>query len=487
MRKAITNFCQAIRKFFLFLIVLVKIKFMQKPINKGRRSFIQKAGLFLGGLLTFSSGLLNPFKSRASNPGYNPTTKVAVTLADSYGSDYIKEKVRHLFDSLGGLSEIVEPGDKVGIKINLTGGSGFDGHPNLQGVDPREAMWTHPDVFKAVGDLLIEKGVSGSDIYVVEAIWDMDSYNLYGYSDIQQSWGAKLVNLNNPDPYDDFEDVSTGPDYFYYPTIKLNRILSELDLFVSIPKMKQHYDAALTHSMKNLVGIVPMQYYMMPDAQGWRSKLHFEGGPVGQHLPRSVCDINLARPVQLAVIDGIKNAVGGEGPWNPTFEPAEFGMLIAGTDPVATDSVAVKVMGFNPEDEQIQRPAGEYADNHLYLMNQKGHGTNKMDDIELVGDGAGSVLGIGDHFSNANLLELKTNAPNPFRFKTTIEFSIPESSATSLRILDNKGKLVKTIVQEKLAKGTHSYSWNAKNAVKGIYYCRLQACGYSRIIKMLVQ
>jgi hypothetical protein len=46
-----------------------------------------------------------------------------------------------------------------------------------------------------------------------------------------------------------------------------------------------------------------------------------------------ICNITLN-------IDSIKNAVGGEGAWNPTFQTAEYNVLIAGKDPVATDSVA---------------------------------------------------------------------------------------------------------------------------------------------------
>jgi len=455
--------------------------------NYSRRTFINKIGTAIGGIYAFTSGLINPFKSWADNKGINSKTKVAATLADNYERTFIKQKVRHLFDSLGGISDIIKPGFKVGIKINLTGGSDWDGHANLQGVDIRECTWTHPEILRAVGELLLENGVSGEDIYIVEAIWDMDSYDLYGYKDIQEELGAQLVNLNNPDPYSDFMDKSTGTDYFFYPSLKLNKTLDELEVFVSIPKMKQHYDAALTHSMKNLVGIVPMHLYMMPDNQGWRSKLHFEGGPVGQHLPSSICDLNMARPIHLSVIDGIKNAVGGEGPWNDTFEPAEHGVLLAGKDPVATDSIAVKVMGFNPEDEKILRPAGGYADNHLYMMNQKGYGTNKMDEIELVGDGADSILSVDDghHFSNA--LKLEQNYPNPFKNSTIIDFFLPVSGKAYIKIMNQSGKLIQTLVNERLPQGNHQVNWSPENLPAGLYYCRLQAGGYSQIRKMILQ
>lgn len=452
-----------------------------------RRNFIRKVSSSIGAIFAFTSGLFNPFKLLATPDQSGDKSKVAATLTDNYERVNIKQKVRHLFESIGGIDDLMKPGKKVGIKINLTGGSSWDGHENLQGVDVRECIWTHPEILRAVGELIVESGVNGEDIYIVEAIWDMDSYDLYGYKDIQEALGAKLVNLNYPDPYTEFMDKSTGQDYFFYHKLKMNKILDELDVFVSIPKMKQHYDAALTHSMKNLVGIVPLQYYMMPEQQGWRSRLHFEGGPVGEHLPRSICDLNLARPIHLSIIDGIKNAVGGEGPWNGTFEPAEHGVLLAGKDPVATDSIAVKVMGFNPEDVQIQRPAGAYADNHLYMMNQKGYGTNKMDEIELVGDGADSILSADDDNLFADKLKLSQNYPNPFSGSTTIAFYLPVAAKTYIKVMNQTGKIVETLINDNLPRGNHKVQWSPQNIPAGLYYYRLQADGYSKIGKMIVR
>ena len=94
-----------------------------------------------------------------------------------------------------------------------------------------------------------------SDIYIVEAVWDMYSYTGFGYQDVQNYLGAQFINLNETAPYADFLNVNTGSNYFFYDHFIFNRILDEVDAFVSIPKMKHHYDAALTHGMKNLVGI----------------------------------------------------------------------------------------------------------------------------------------------------------------------------------------------------------------------------------------
>lgn len=318
--------------------------------------------------------------------------QVAVTEADNYERSLIKQKVQHLFESIGGINDVVKAGDKVAIKINLTGGSGSASSPKLEGKPITESMWTHPEVLRAVGELIIDSGVRASDIFIVEALWDSASYNNFGYLEIQKSLGAQRVNLNAKEPYSDFIDKPVGDNKFFYNSFKLNQILADVDVYVSIPKMKQCFDAGVTLSLKNQIGIVPIQFYRQSMWDNMRSKLHFEGGDVGAHLPRSICDLNLARPVHLAVIDGIKNAVGGEGVWNPTFKPAEHHVLLAGKDPVATDSIASYLMGNDPEAEKLQLPDGvRQCDNYLELLHQKGVGTNQMHEIEVVGDGAKAI------------------------------------------------------------------------------------------------
>jgi uncharacterized protein (DUF362 family) len=444
--------------------------------NYSRRGFLNTIGAGIAGLYATASGVFNPLQVFGNNTGSDYTTQVAATLSDNYDQAFVRNRVEHLFESLGGINDIISPGDKVAIKINLTGGSDTVGHENLQGVDIREAVWTHPAVLQAVGELLIDSGISGNDIYIVEAIWDMYSYTGFGYQDVQNYLGAQFINLNEPAPYADFVNVGTGSNYFFYDHVIFNRILDEADAFISIPKMKHHYDAALTHGMKNLVGISPLDHYMMPDQQGWRSKLHFEGGDVGIHLPRAICDLNMARPVHLVVNDGIKNAVGGEGPWNPTFQPAEYGMLLAGKDPVATDSIATYVMGINPESVEVQRPSGLYADNQLYLAKQKGLGTNLMAEIELVGDGAGSIVGINE-YQATNSLKLYPNYPNPFVISTTIPFYLPKEGMVNIAIINSFGREIKILVNKVLPAGQHEINWNAGRMGGGMYYCRINYNG----------
>jgi hypothetical protein len=329
--------------------------------------------------------------------------------------------------------------------------------------------------------------VSGNDIYIVEALWDDACYYQYGYSDVQQYLGAQVVNLNLAAPYPNFVIKSTGSDYYFYNSFTLNGILDEIDVFVSIPKMKQHVTAGITHSMKNLVGTTPLSFYQKAARPTDRSWLHAEGGEEDWfHLPRSICDLNMARPIHLAVIDGIKNAVGGEGPWNPTFEPHEDDYLLAGKNAVSTDSIAAYIMGNDPEPPQLTRPDGTLCDNHLWLASQKGLGTNIISGIELVGDGAGSILGIGeeDNAGGNSAVILYQNYPNPFRSSTKIRYHIQDSGLVSLIIYNHKGQEISRLVNENISSGEHISEWNAESQPGGIYYARLRVNGFSLVRKL---
>jgi len=152
----------------------------------------------------------------------------------------------------------------------------------------------------------------------------------------------------------------------------MNQILADINCYVSIPKLKHHAEAGLTCSLKNQVGTVPKQLYTIPTNTGRRQKIHNPtGDSSASYLPRSICDLNAARPVHLAVVDAIKNSKGGEGVWITTFEPYESHALFAGKDPVATDSIGAFLMGLDCERRLSPCLAEGTCDNYLYLAESK--------------------------------------------------------------------------------------------------------------------
>lgn len=63
--------------------------------------------------------------------------------------------------------------------------------------------------------------------------------------------------------------------------------------------------------------------------------------------------------------------------------------------------------------------------------------------------------------------------PNPFNPSTTIEYSIPASSRTSVVIYDVLGREVITLVDGFKNAGNYSINWVANNVPSGVYFCRM--------------
>ncbi len=81
---------------------------------------------------------------------------------------------------------------------------------------------------------------------------------------------------------------------------------------------------------------------------------------------------------------------------------------------------------------------------------------------------------------------LGQNYPNPFNPSTTIKFSIPEAGLVKLTAFDETGKEVSQMVNENLAAGSYSYSFNASNLASGVYYYMLKTNDEVQIRKMIL-
>ena len=444
-----------------------------------RRRFLNTVGATTAGL--FLAPTIKPVNlfARALN-GSSFVSKVAVTQATSYTRTLIKQKVQHLFESIGGISDLFSSGKKVGIKVNLTGGS------------TNYHMVTHPEVLRAVAELIIDCGVNKSDINLVEARWASWPSD---YTDVISDLGIKDVDLNKTAPYSSFVEKSVGSNKFFYDSFTVNQILADIDVYVSIPKLKHHYEAGFTGSIKNQIGMVPKDLYTIPSNTGSRQALHQKDGTVSSktHLPKSICDLNLARPVHLAVIDGVQNAHGSEGNWNNTYVETDDHILLAGKDPVATDSIGAYFLGLNPEAQTLKLPALQgqdrgSADNHLYMLHQKGIGTNLLSEIEIVGDGAGLITS-APRYSPAKPSEyqLLQNYPNPFNPSTIIRFNVPNPEYVVLKIYNIMGQEIETLVEGEVAAGLHEFQWSPNGTASGTYLLRLQAGTFADVKKMVYQ
>jgi hypothetical protein len=88
--------------------------------------------------------------------------------------------------------------------------------------------------------------------------------------------------------------------------------------------------------------------------------------------------------------------------------------------------------------------------------------------------------------------ELHGAVPSPFRFRTTINYSLPKQGNAKLVIYDLAGKLVKTLVAGTRPAGAGKVTWNrtddaGETVARGVYFCRLQADGVNLSRKLVVR
>jgi len=128
--------------------------------------------------------------------------------------------------------------------------------------------------------------------------------------------------------------------------------LRQVDLIVSMAKMKTHHWAGITLSMKNLFGVMPGIVY------GWpKNVLHVQG------IARSILDINATLRPHFAIVDGI---VGMEGDGPIMGTPRQAGMLVMGRNLPAVDATCARAMGIDP----YKIPYLKAADNWLGPINE---------------------------------------------------------------------------------------------------------------------
>lgn len=97
------------------------------------------------------------------------------------------------------------------------------------------------------------------------------------------------------------------------------------------------------------------------------------------------------------------------------------------------------------------------------------------------------IVGINNVTSSVpDNYELYQNFPNPFNPVTNIKFALKQNGFVSLKVYDNLGRLVETLVNENLNAGVYSTDWNAVNFSSGVYFYKLETEGFLKTMRMIL-
>ncbi len=89
-------------------------------------------------------------------------------------------------------------------------------------------------------------------------------------------------------------------------------------------------------------------------------------------------------------------------------------------------------------------------------------------------------------FMKPNKFELFQNYPNPFNPTTTIQYAIPKSEHVTIKVYDELGKEVSSLVNENKEAGQYRVNFNGSNLASGIYYYRIAAGDFSEVKKLML-
>jgi uncharacterized protein (DUF362 family) len=227
---------------------------------------------------------------------------------------------------------------------------------------PGQGVTTHPLVVEAIIDYLREEGAS--DIVIGEScifgVNPEEAFRTTGMKEVSQKEGVELIDLDQGDPVE--IAISRGK---LLKKIKVPALLKNFNFIVSIPVMKTHMHTQVTLSIKNMKGLL------------WRREkvrlhqLRCDKKITHGHKELDIAISEMASILfpDLAIIDG---TVGMEGMGPAYGRMKKMGMILVGNNPLSTDAVATRLMGFDPE-----------KISHLKLLAEKGLGEIQPKNISV--------------------------------------------------------------------------------------------------------
>ena len=234
-----------------------------------------------------------------------------------------------------------------------------------------------------VEDFILAEGTTNSK--VKGKADTMVAFERHGFSRLGEKWS--MIDLNYDEPADWFEIYSPGLNYRV--ELGVAKMVAS-NYTISAAKFKTHDVLGLTLSLKNMMGSICAARNLDTGqviARGPISKTYMHG--FGERQPQDLTTeqnigpsklalaanlVRMAKRIKpsLAIIDGV-TAMEGDGPLHGSRK--KLGVVLAGIDPVAVDTVAAYIAGFDI------RHTG-----YIYISGLRGIGEARLDEIEVVGE-----------------------------------------------------------------------------------------------------
>lgn len=232
--------------------------------------------------------------------------------------------------------------------------------PNIgREADPGSGIVTDAHVVAAAIDVFRE---AGAEVAVGESpivgVRMAEAYSRCGLARLAAERECPLLDMDARPP----QGIPL-PNGRVIRSLKVCADVVEHDCVVSIPVMKTHMHTGVSLGTKNMKGCLwrrsKVDLHMLPPLPGSEEKT----------LNLAIADMAEVLHPQITLIDG---TVGMEGLGPSAGDPRPLGVVLAGTDVLATDAVACHLMGFSPAEIP-----------HLRLAAARGIGTIDLSAIRV--------------------------------------------------------------------------------------------------------
>jgi len=301
-----------------------------------RRDFIRKSAQV--GFSSFIGGELISWLGANDLLGSAPSAIPKIIVVQ--GEDYLKSTTRAV-ELFGGMGKFVSKSSRVAIL------------PNTQSKNP--GAFTKPEIVRATIRMIKQAGAQEINClsWLPEKYWDASGL---GKAVVEEGAQLKILDAKNEIL---FQPVSI-PQGKVLKEAKLIRLLSEHDVLVNLPIMKDHVGNKFTGTMKNLMGL------NFPGVNRFFHTGDKDKPDDIEHLDQCIADLNTVCKPTLCIVDATE-FITTNGPFGPgkIIAPKK---IVVGTDRIAIDSYCATLLGMKGDDVIMIRRGYEHG---LGEINQK--------------------------------------------------------------------------------------------------------------------
>jgi uncharacterized protein (DUF362 family) len=242
---------------------------------------------------------------------------VTLTRCEDYRADKVSACLKKHIELLGGLEKFIKKGDSVLLKPNF--------------IAPRPAQFatqTHPAVIIEMAKLVKDFGarpfVADSPAWANVRIC---AYTL-GLIEPLKKLNVPIKSLNRPVKCRIGENGTV---------LGISSAALDADAIINLPKFKSHQQLVATFAVKNMFGTVCGKR---------KALLHFEKGKNADDFCQMLIDIYRFTKPAFTIVDAVE-VMDSQGPIRGRTRP--LGWLIAGSDPIAIETICCKLINIEPD------------------------------------------------------------------------------------------------------------------------------------------